>query len=67
MKKTRHKKIGKLWNVILQGNELRITKFNKQTAQFSVDFEKDYGTPRPDLYSDLNSVKKIKEFIKKYK
>lgn len=67
MKYTRHKKIGKFWNVILHGNELKITKYNKQTGQFDVEFKKNYGTQRPDLYADLNTVKKVKEFIKKYK
>lgn len=67
MKYLKHKKIGSLWNVILQGNDLKITKYNKQTAQFDVEFKKNYGTPRPDLYADLKSVKGIKTFIKKYK
>ena len=67
MKYLRHKKVGRLWNVILQGNELKITKYNKQTAQFDVEFKKNYGTSRPDLYDNLYTVKKIKEFINKYK
>ena len=67
MKHLKHKKIGSLWNVILRGNDLKITKYNKQTGQFDIEFKKNYGTPRPDLYSDLSSVKKIKIFIKEYK
>jgi len=67
MKKERQKKIGKLWNVILAGNRLKITKYNRETSQFDVKFNHDYKTSRPDLYSNINSVKKIKDFIKKYK
>lgn len=67
MKNERQKRIGKLWRVILQGNRLKITKYNKKTSQFDVAFNKDYKTPRPDLYANINNVKKIKDFIKKYK
>lgn len=67
MRKPRHKKVGKLHTVILTNNELKITRYNRQTSQYDVIFKKDYKTSRPDLYSNLNSVKKIKDFIKKYK
>ena len=59
---TESKKIG-LYRVIRYSNLLSIIKYNKLTKQFDVMFEKNYNTPRPDLYRMLKTVRGIKEFI----
>ena len=50
--------------VNLCGTWIIITKYNKDTKQFDIIWEKDFGTERPDLYTYLDSMKKIKEMIK---
>lgn len=51
------------YRVNKQGVWITITKYNKKTHQFDVLYEKRFKTERPDIYTRLNSAKRIKEFM----